>query len=63
MADAISPNKPAKKKNELNEQFYTLLKELVETQTIILEKLVTIEDRIAQEKSSAKDPLQMWKDM
>lgn len=64
MANANSPTPNTKKRSsELNEQFYTLLKELVETQTTILEKVVAIEDALGKAGTIAKDPLQAWKDM
>lgn len=71
MSNVNSPNqntdkaakKPSNKKTELNEQFYTLLKELVETQTVILKKVNEIQNAIAQDKSDAKSALDRWKEM
>lgn len=62
-----NPKKPSTKKTELNEQFYTLLKELVETQTAILQKINDIpnlvKEAIAQNGPDAKSALERWKDM
>lgn len=64
MANANSPKtEKSRKRSELNEQFYSLLKELVETQSIILEKVVNIEKGLASEGKCAKDPLEAWKNM
>lgn len=64
MINTNSPKKNTKPRvSELNEQFYTLLKELVETQTTILEKVMNIEKGLASEGKCAKDPLQAWKEM
>lgn len=71
MSNVNSPNqntekaakKPSSKKTELNEQFYTLLKELVETQTDILRKVNEIQNAIAQDKPDAKSALDRWKEM
>lgn len=71
MSNVNSPNrntekaatKPSSKKTELNEQFYTLLKELVETQTVILQKVTEVQNAITQNKPDAKSALDRWKEM
>lgn len=55
-------NQPLNKKNktQANEQFYQLLKELVETQSLIIEKL----DKVLESKASEpvkKSAADIWK--
>lgn len=52
-----------KKKSQANEQFYELLKELVETQSLILQKLNIVEEKQDKILEKKKSPAELWKDM
>lgn len=47
-------------KEKLNEQFYTLLKEIVDTQSAIISKLETIEGKVDGKSVDSRNASEAW---
>lgn len=55
---------PIQNKQEQNEQFYNLLKEILETQTEIVKKIASIEEKIKKGANpSSEDRSKAWSNM